>query len=318
MIAQVATALVFFAGEGVDPAVAAATKAAVKERLSREGGAPLDLSAEHRTLNTRTPFVDFTAPPPAFLPPELAAAWKRSSEACAQQVGPTGPQRSPRDRAAAAAQASFCRQSLGLAIWDLLLVAKHVQRVVQVQMLANPARQRSTTFGASLLEPGGVVRTLTALDVNADRLTAAVLQAVEDLLGGAGTRVSPMPHALPSVGVPELAAASFDPPAGPANAPASCAGLPARLEVFPLGKMTRAIEVAYLTVPAGKRTGKPLRCDLVLYPEMDVRGGPVARARLSCPPAQVRGSGTAAQAPKMVATLVDDVVAALCSPERPQ
>ncbi|HZN92314.1 MAG TPA: hypothetical protein VFB81_06395, partial [Myxococcales bacterium] len=62
MISQVAAALVFFAGEGVDPSAAQATAAAAKDKLARlAGGAPVDLSAEHRALVAPRLFVDFTA-----------------------------------------------------------------------------------------------------------------------------------------------------------------------------------------------------------------------------------------------------------------
>lgn len=315
MIAQVATALVFFAGERVGPSVAAATLAAVKERMSLRGVAPIDLTAEHRALTTRTPFVDFTAPPPAFLPPELADPWKRGNEACAKQVGPLDAHPSPSLRASIARDASFCKQSIGLAMWDLFLKARKVTRVMSVDMGMNRGSDTdSVGIAVWWQELDGSGRVSTVKEVSADQVAAAVTKAVDDLLGGGGGgKVPPSSHPMPSLGVPELEAASFGRPE-PVKVPASCTGLPARLEVFPLGKVTRALEAAYQTVPEDRRTGKPLRCDLVLYPDTDVNKAPIARARLACPPHQIFGWAPVGQGPKLIATLANYAVANLCTP----
>ena len=314
MLAQVATALVFFAGQGVDPSVAAATFGAVKERLGREG-APADLSAEHRALTAPKLFVDFAAPPPPFLPPALAPSWKSGSEACARQVGPTGPELEPRARAEAAAEARLCGEELGLAIWEVLLEQRPVTRVIELELRAAP-RSGALSVVAALHEPGSRRRTLRLEKPGAERVAAAAARAVEDLLGGAGT-VTPAPrHLLPQVGVPALEAGPFGAPE-PAAIPASCPGpLPVRLEVFPPGQLARAIEAGYRTVPAARRQGKPKRCDLVVFPG----SARTARARLSCHPDQLRAAiSLDAPAGSLISKLVDRAVAALCArPAQPQ
>jgi hypothetical protein len=315
VIAQLATALVFFAGEGVDPSTAAAAASAVKEKLARHGVAATDLSTEHRALLTPKLFVDFTAPPPAFLPPELAGAWKSGSETCAKQTGPSGPESSPQARASAAAVARSCQEALGLALWELLLEQRKLARVVEVELRA-PQRSRGLSLSAAVHEPGTRRRLLRLENVSADRAAAASAKAAEDLLGGsAGTEAPARRHPLPSLGMPALdeAAASFPAPK-PVVVPASCRGeLPGRLEVFPPGKLTRAFEAAYRTVPAEKRTGKPLRCDLVVYPGYEPGQEQVAFARLSCPPAQLRASEPVKEGARLVARLVDQAVAAFCA-----
>src|SRR5205814_4302440 len=139
--------------------------------------------------------------------------WKRGAEACAQRVGPVRPQLSPSARAAAAADASFCQQSLGLAMWDLLLEARQVKRVVEVQLAMN---HRSGFSGIStstwLLEPGGGGRVAPVEDVSPDRVAATVLKALGDLLAGSWTKVLPLRHPLPSLGSPALEAAELGPP----------------------------------------------------------------------------------------------------------
>jgi len=315
--AAAVTALVFFVGPGVDPTLAAATQAVVKERLARDGDVLVDLSAEHRKLFTKSPFVDFTIPPPAFLPPELAATWKRGNEACAERTGPTGAQLYPPQRVRAAASGRACAQDVGRALWPLFLEARHVKRVVSME-LAAVAGSRGGAGGVVtstwLFGPGPdwKGRVIAKDDVSADQVTAFVASSLESLLKGGGDQVPAAPVPVPSVGVPGLDAVAVPPPA-PAKLPASCAGLPARLEVFPLGKLTRAIESAYKTIPADKRTGPPLRCDLVAYPDDGGRDeGPLVRARLACPPSQARAGAKVAEAAKLVPWLVDDTVAALC------
>jgi hypothetical protein len=307
--AAAVTALVFFVGPGMDPSAATATQAAVKERLTRGGEVLIDLSAEHQKLFTKSPFVDFTAPPPAFLPPELAATWKKGSEACAQWTGTTGAALYPPQRAVAAAVATSCAQDLGEAIWPLFLQARHVKQVASVELHPHGGSNGVSTW---LFGPDWNGRMIPALDVSADRVAATATKALEDLLAGGGTKVQMLHPAVPSVGVPGLEAVAFAPPA-PARVPASCKGLPARLEVFPPGKPTRAIEAAYKTVPADKRAGPPLRCDLVLYPQYN----PVLRevavnARLACPPSQAHADARPAEAATLIAPLVEQTVAALC------
>lgn len=312
MNAAVAAALVFFAGEGVDPAVFVATEAAVKRQV-----AGADLSAEHRALTAPSLFVDFAAPPPAFLPPELAAAWKSGSEACAKHTGPTGPQLPPMARASAAATARACREALGLALWDALLEARQVRRVVEVELRA-PGRGGALTLSGALHEPGVRRRSLRLEKVSADRAATSAVRMIEDLAAGTGAE-SPAPRRrVPSVGAPALEAATFGDPQK-AAVPAWCkGGLPARLEVFPLGKVTRAIEAGYKTVPPEQRTGAPLRCDLVVYPGYEPAAEPLVNARLACPPAQVRAAEKPGEAPKLISTLVNGAVAALCAPARPK
>ena len=309
MIGQVVTALVFFVQPGVDPSSAGAAQAALKERLAR-GGELLDLSVEHRKLFTPSLFVDFTAPPPAFLPPDLAAGWKKGSEACAQHVGPTGPQLYPLQRARSASLAGICALAVGRATWPLLLQARHVKRVVSVKLTDGAG---GFEVWATLSTPDGKGRLIHVEKVSPDRMAAAAIKAVEDLEAGRGEKDDEVDQAMPSMGAPGmLDAVAFGPPA-PAQVPTSCKGLPARLEVFPPGKFTRAIESAYKTVPADKRTGPPLRCDLVAYPDDGGRDeGPLVRARLACPPSQARAGAKVAEAAKLVPWLVDDTVAALC------
>ena len=320
MNGALAAALVFFAGEGVDPSTAAAASSAVKEKLARGGEASADLSAEHRALLTPKLFVDFAAPPPAFLPPELAGAWKGGNEACAKQTGPSGPELAPPARASAAAVARACQEALGRALWDLLVEHRKLARVVEVELRA-PGRAGGLSLLAVLHEPGARRRTLRLEPVSADRAAAAAAKAVEDLLGGAGTEAPARRHPLPSAGLPaleaELTAIGGEPK--PVAVPASCRStLPSRLDVFPPGKLTRAFEAAYRTVPAEKRTGKPLRCDLVVYPGYEPGQEQTAFARLWCPPAQLRASEPVAQGSKLVARLVDQAVAALCAREAAQ
>jgi hypothetical protein len=330
MTVAAAIALVFFAGPGVDPSAAAATQAAVKERLARGGAELIDLSAEHRTLFTRSPFVDFTAPPPASVPPEVAASWKKGSEACAQRAGVMGPGVGEHTRASNAAHAFRCREALAGAIWDLLLEAHQVTRVVEVELRA-PRADGSVTVFASLLEPAStaasplkpgsprVFRGLEVKNASAERAAADAGKAVADLLGGGGDDLTPLDYLLPSLGVPALDAVPLG-PGRTAVVPAACkGGLPARLEVFPLGKLTHAIEASYKTVPANVRTGKPLRCDLVLWPDDHTNAGPPsASARLWCPPAQARAVEAVSNAPVLVAKLVDGVVESLCQPAETQ
>jgi len=304
VIAQAVTALVFFFGPGVDPSAAAAAQAAVKERLAREGDALVDLSAEHRKLFTKSPFVDFSAPPPAFLTPELAATWKEGSEACAQWTGPTGAQLYPPQRAVGAAIASDCAMNLGRAIWPRFLQARHVKRVVSVELSRDAHGVAVATW---LFGPDWSGRLLQSDDVSADRVGGTVSRALGDLLAGGGKAVAAAQSVVPSVGVPGFDSVEVGPPA-PVQVPAACKGLPARLEVFPLGKFTRAIESAYKTIPADKRTGPPLRCDLVLY----LHDSPWVQARLACPPSQARGIVKVPEAAKLIPRLMDDTLAALC------
>lgn len=315
MIAQAVTALVFFAGEGVDPSAAAATQAAVNERLARGGEAVVDLSAEHRKLFTRSPFVDFAAPPPAFLSPEVAAAWKKGSEACAQQTGPIGAQLAPGQRSASAATAHVCAWALALAIWPMFLEARGVTRVVSVELKASP---RAVTATASLSGPGRNERAIQIHGVSADRVAAEVTTALEDLLAGRGKPVNVVRYAVPSVGVPWMDGEALGEPRR-AVVPQWCKeGLPARLEVFPPGKVTRAIEAGYRTVPADKRSAAPLRCDLVLSPGYDLDAEPLADARLTCPPVQYRAGGKRGGVTEMIAILVSGVVGELCTAQRLQ
>lgn len=310
MIAQVAAALVFFAGEGVDPAVAAATLAAVKEQLSRGGAAPADLSAEHRALFTPSLFVDFTAAAPAFLPPELAAPWRRGSEACARRVGPTGPEVEQLTRAAAAAEAQSCRESLALAMWDLFLESRKVMRVVELELRAAGGLNGLT---AALYEPAVPRRRALKVDrVNPDRTEAASVTAVANLLAGTGAEGRVTRHLLPSLGVPGLDAVPLGTPK-PVAVPSPCRGLPSRLEIFPLGKLTGTMEAAYLTIPAKQRTGKPLRCDLVLWPPDIPPAEPMVFARFQCPPVQVRWPGAVNEAPELLHALVERMASALCA-----
>jgi len=315
VIAQVATALVFFAGEGVDPSTAQIVATAVKEQLARlDGGAPVDLSTEHRTLLTPRLFEDFTAPAPKFLPPELAASWKSGSQACAQQAGPTGPELPPQVRADAAAWARSCREALGLALWDLLLKHRQLTRVVRLE-LRDP-RSDTFTIHAALDEVGTRRLLLRREHVSVDNMPGAAVKAVEELLSGRGTEAPVRRSPLPAVGFPALeeTAMALGPPR-PAFVPEQCraGSLPGRLEVFPLGKFTRALEVAYKTIPAEKRTGKPLRCDLVVYPGNEPASEKIAFARLVCPPAHLRASESLNDAARLVSRLVDQTVKALCS-----
>lgn len=320
MNAAAAIALVFFAEPSVDPSAAVATRAAVNERLTRGGQAVADLSAEHRALSTKTPFVDFTAPPPAFLPPEVATAWKKGSEACAQQTGPTGPELAPGQRSASAAHAHVCAWALGLAIWPMFLDARGVKRVVSVELklpLDPKGNPRGVTAITSLFGPGRSLRVLQADDLGADRVAAEVTRALEDLLAGGGKPVKPMHLAVPSVGVPWLEEEKFGEPRK-AVVPGWCKGLPARLEVFPPGKVARAIEADYRTAPTDRRTAAPLRCDLVLSPGYDLDSEPLADARLRCPPVQYRAGALRGDGPEMVGILVSGVVAELCTAQRLQ
>jgi hypothetical protein len=256
--------------------------------------------------------VDFTAPPPAFLAPELAAKWKEGNEACAQWTGPTGAQLYPPQRATAAAVAGSCAMVVGRAVWPLFLQARHVRRVVSVELAMNPRGGSSGAATATwLFAPDGSGRMTSAEEVSPERLAATVTKALEDLLAGGGKTVLPGQNTMPTVGVPGLDAVAVGPPA-PARVPTSCQGLPARLEVFPLGKLTHAIESTYKTVAADKRTGPPLRCDLVLYPDNDGRDAPAVMARLACPPSQARAGARVSEAAKLIPGLVNDTVAALC------
>jgi len=305
----VVTALAVFSEPGVDASATQATLGAARERLAREGGAPIDLSSEHRAVLKPKLFVDFTAPPPAFLPPELADPWKSGNDACAQHTGPTGPELSPYDRAAAAGVARLCQEALGRAIWDLLLERRKVARFFEVELRA-PRPGGDLDVAVRLLEPGTRLRALVA-KASAERAPASAAGAVGDLLAGSGGD-SPAPrHPLPSVGVPELEAGPFHPPR-PATVPEKCpGGLPSRLEVSPQAPITRALQDAYLAIPAKQRTGPPRRCHLVLYAGYDP--DTLAYARLECAPAQLRQASPKSAGGQMVSALVDKAVAALCA-----
>jgi hypothetical protein len=314
MIVQLATALVFFTGEGVDPSSAQAVQAAVRERLAREGGELVDLSAENRALLKPRLFVDFTAPPPVPLPPELMESWKAGSEACASQTGPTGPELQPLARTQAAATARACQEALGQAAWDALLEHRKLARVLELELRTLSG---SSSLVANLHEPGARRRTLLLEHLSADRLAVSAAGMVGELLAGAGKSRAAPRRPFPSLGVPVIES-DVSGPTADMSVPRACGPLPARLEVFPLGPFTRAIEAAYKTVPASRRTGKPRRCDLVLYPSYPPGPVKAAFARLACPPFQLRAGvmiegDPRAAGSKLISDLVNEAVAALCA-----